>query len=183
MDRYFFYSILLGLTLILQSCVDLSPYRVGDNVDRQWSILQAKGVDEELNKTAGYICYSNTAMKNIAIGIFATHTTAEHYDGIVLAQRLKDKLIDKCGLSTYTINTYQYLDKKNYGKLIKQPPKKYEFLVYGYYRYIDRGYDFHIIIADLKSMKIIKSVHSQIPLHKLRFDIDTLHIPQEIELQ
>ena len=182
MKRYFFFALFV-LLLTLSSCVDTKPFRVGDNIDSDWHIINLKSTSKVLDNAANRICFSNKAMKNVAVGYFVSSDFHSLYEGRILAERLQDKLVAQCGLSTYIVDTYKYLDTKDYGKIIKRPNRQYEFLVYGNYIYMNKGYDLNVVVEDLNRLKPLKTWRYRIPLRSFSIEINTLHIPQEIDLQ
>ncbi len=182
MNRYLF-TFLVIISIFIQSCVDFRPFRVGDNIDNDWKISNLSATKKALNIAAEYLCYNDKAMENIAVGYFVGLDSDDTYEGELLAYDFQDSLMNKCKLKTYTLNTLDYVDNSNYMKLVKKPDKKYEYLVYGIYRYRNKGYDLSIVIYNLNKMEVVKVLRERIMIHNAKIEINTLHIPQEIELR
>lgn len=177
------YFILFFILLILNSCIDTKPFRVGDNLDYTWHISNISSTDSKLDDAASYICNLRSTLRQLAVGYFTSRDFNNPYESKILAIKLQNKLKKQCGIISELIDTYQYIDFKNFDVIIKKPSKNYSFMVYGNYTYFNKGYNLNIIVYRLQDLKILEILRYRIPVHNLNIDINKIEIPREINLQ
>ncbi len=180
MKNVVFFSILL-ISLILSSCVQLKPFKVGNNIDIKNRIIYMDNLEQTMHSIAKQICKDN--ITNIAINNFIdTLNKRVTDDGKYLALDLKNKLWQLCRAKTTIINNSQWLKQTANNTIIK-PHGNFSYFIYGTYEYTYRGYAMFVKLINIKTKTNIKLFAEKICNKKAIFDIDALHIPQEIVIE
>ncbi len=171
------------IALSLSSCADLKGYRVGDNVEQEWSLANIDAAKTYFNNIAQFLCFCNRSMRDIAVGYSVSRQSINIENDRALAEILQNSLYSACNLKTYIVNTYLYLDEKDYHRFVKKLPKRVKFLVYTIYQYKNRGYNLETDIIDLKSYTAIKTFNARLDIKNTNFDIKPLEISDWVNIK
>ncbi len=178
MKKVFF---LLAALIILQSCVETKPFRVGDNIDASHKIVNMDNIEPSIDSIVDYIC--SNKLTNVAMCDFVDTLNNKIDDsGRYLSFNLKSRVIKRCNINIKIGDYGKWINMKN-KKLIVKTQKGFKYFILGTYRYRDGGYDLFVRVLDLNKDSITVTFAKRICNDKIEFNIDTLHIPQEVVIE
>ncbi len=166
---------------ILQSCINIKPFHIGDNIDIKTRISYMDNLEDTMNSIAESICKDN--ITNIAMGDFIdTLNKRVTKDGKYLSFDLKSKLERICSARVSLIDNAKWLQNKN-GQTIITPKNHFKYFIYGTYAYTYKGYAMFVKVINIKTKKTVLLFAKKICNKQAVFDIDRLHIPKEVILE
>lgn len=178
MKRVFF---LFAALIVLQSCVETKPFRVGENIDDSHKIVNMGNIESSIDSVAKSIC--SIEPTNAAMCDFIDTLNGKIDDnGKYLSFDLKNRILKKCNKRIDTVDCTKWINMKN-KKLTLKPQKGFKYFILGTYRYREGGYDLFVKVLDLKKKSSATIAAKRIYNCKIEFDINRLHIPKKVVIE
>ncbi len=179
-----FFFIYFAFFFALYGCVNLNPYRVGDNIDDKNSISYAVNLPCVINDMSKQICNDSRLDKKCKIGLSDFLNTNDMHidkDGLYMKNLLYDDL-SRCSLNVEKTDFKEWFEvKKNDVEFLNRKTDTRYFIV-GTYFYCDKQYRIIIRAVDTKTDKVLTLSQKNISVKEINFDLNRLDIPREIKL-
>lgn len=171
---------LLSVLIAVSSCVNVKPFRVGDNIDADWQIKNLHATAVKFSEVSKQMCRYVNNSRLAVLDFVDDNSNYIDSNGKYLAFLLSEDLNKNCQTTARYEGSPDWFDYKHL--IIKNThPDRYEFAIVGDYIYYNHCYFVYIRIIDLKLNTIARTFHFPVGRQGVDFSIEPLHIPNDVE--
>ncbi|WP_035586846.1 hypothetical protein [Hippea jasoniae] len=168
------------VAIALYSCVNLKPFEVGDNIDASWQLRNLTSFDKEIGKFAKTICPVVKNSRLISVDLYNENSGFIDENGEYAGYLIARKLNQLCEVYAEYVSHPKWVEFNNSIE-IKNPPESFDYAVVGSYKYYNHCWDVNLELVDLKNGIVAKTYSFVASKKSIKFSIEPLHIPSEVE--